>query len=77
MAPAMRLTRDPTNTADIVAVVAMVLAILAIVWARIELYGTGDIEDALAGDFSAATQAACGPQQEAVLRNRLIVGFSQ
>ncbi|HEX5611413.1 MAG TPA: hypothetical protein VFX67_02085 [Burkholderiales bacterium] len=73
----MRLTRDPTSAADAIAIVTMVIAILAIVWARIELYGTGDIEDALAGDYSAATLAACGPQHEAVLRNRMIVGFSQ
>ena len=77
MVHAMRLTRNPTSTADIVAVVAMVVAILAIVWARIELYGTGDIEDALSGDLSPATLAASGPHHEAVLRNRLIVGFSQ
>ena len=74
---AMRLTREPTNTADFIAVLAMLVAILAIVWARIELYGTGDIEEALAGEASPATLAACGGQQEALVRNRWIVGFSQ
>lgn len=73
----MRLTRNPTSTADTIAILAMAITILAIVWARIALYGTGDIEDALAGEVSAATLAACGPHHEAVLRNRLIVGFSQ
>jgi hypothetical protein len=73
----MRLTRNPTSVADKVAVAAMLIAMLAIVWARIELYGTRDIEDALAGDISVATLACCSGEQEAVLRNRWIVGFSQ
>jgi hypothetical protein len=74
---AMRLTREPTSAADTVAILAMLIAILAIVWARIELYGTADIEDALAGDVSSATLAPCGEQHEALVRNRWIVGFSQ
>jgi len=72
----MRLTRKPTSTADAIAIAAMVIAILAILWARIELYGTGDIEDALAGELSPAAAACTGPQ-EAVVRNRWIVGFGQ
>lgn len=74
---AMRLTKDPTNTADIIAILAMVIAILAIVWARIEIYGTGDIEDALAGEISSATRAVCTGQHEALVRNRWIAGFNQ
>lgn len=77
MALAMRLTKDPTDIADTVALAAMLIAILAILWARIELYGTGDIENALVGEPSRTTLAACGEQQDAVVRNRWIVGFSQ
>jgi len=72
----MRLERKPTATADRVAVIAMVLAILAIVWARIELYGTGDIEDALSGKTTAAAAACNSKQAEALARNRWATGFS-
>ena len=71
----MRLTRNPTCAADIIAIAAMVIAILAIVWARVELYGTSDIEDALGGDAAATTTLTA--EHEAVVRNRWVVGFSQ
>ena len=64
---------------DLVAVIAMVLAILAIVWARIEVFGTGDIEDALTGEVSQVARA-CTPNcslHAEVVRNRSLAGFSQ
>jgi len=73
----MRLTRNPTSTADIIAILAMLIAILAIVWARIELYGTRDIEDALGGEFSPATLESCTGSHEALVRNRWVAGFNQ
>lgn len=72
----MRLERKPTAAADLVAVIAMVLAILAIVWARIELYGTGDIEDALSGETTSVAAACNSKQAEALTRNRWATGFS-
>jgi hypothetical protein len=43
---------------DRVAVIAMALAMLAIVWGRIEVFGTGDIEDALSGKILRRRSAA-------------------
>ena len=72
----MRLERKPTEKVDLVAVIAMALAILAILWARIEVFGTGDIEDALSGEVSSSTKV-CTSHADALVRNRLIVGFTQ
>lgn len=73
----MRLERRPTAKVDFVAVIAMLLAVLAILWARIEVFGTGDIEDALTGEVSGPA-LACNPlQAEALVRNRSIAGFTQ
>lgn len=73
----MRFERKPTPTVDVIAVVAMVLAALAIIWARVALLGTGDIEDALTGEASASSAACDTERLEAVARNRWITGFSQ
>ena len=61
----------------ILAVIAMVVAMLLITWARFELHGTGDIEAALTEDGPIAP----GPedQQEldaAVTSNRFATGVS-
>ena len=73
----MRLERRPTAKVDFVAVIAMLLAVLAILWARIEVFGTGDIEDALTGEVSGPV-LNCNPlQAEALVRNRSIAGFTQ
>lgn len=73
----MRFERKPTPTADAIAVIAMVLAMLAIVWARIALLGTGDIEATLTGEVSPAA-GSCDPAHlEAVARSRWVTGFSQ
>ena len=72
----VRLERRPTAKVDFLAVIAMVLAVLAIVWARIEVFGTRDIEDALTGEASGPL--ACNPlHAEALVRNRSIAGFTQ
>ena len=72
----MRLDRQPTARVDLIAVIAMALAVLAIVWARIEVFGTEDIGDALSGQVSSST-AACPPYAEALMRNRSVAGFTQ
>ena len=72
----MRLERQPTAGVDLIAVIAMALAVLAILWARIEVFGTGDIEDALSGEVSSST-AACPLHAEALVRNRSVAGFTQ
>ena len=73
----MRLELKPTEGMDLIAVVAMALAILAIVWARIEVFGTGDIEDALSGEITASTAGCTTLHAEALLRNRSVAGFTQ
>jgi hypothetical protein len=45
----MRLDRQPTAGIDLIALIAMALAICTIVWAHVAVLGTGDIEDALSG----------------------------
>lgn len=73
----VRLERRPTAKVDFVAVIAMALAVLAILWARIEVFGTRDIEDALTGEVSGSV-LACNPMQaEALVRNRSVAGFTQ
>ena len=73
----MQFERRPTAKVDFVAVIAMALAVLAILWARIEVFGTGDIEDALTGEVSAATLACNTLHAEALVRNRSLAGFTQ
>ena len=73
----MRLERKPTAKADLVAVISMALAVLAILWARIEVFGTGDLEDALTGERSAPAIACNTLHTEALLRNRSVAGFTQ
>ena len=73
----VRLERRPTAKVDLVAVIAMVLAVLAILWARIEVFGTRDIEDALTGEVSGPA-LSCNPlHAEALVRNRSVAGFTQ
>ena len=60
-----------------IAVIAMVLAVLAILWARIEVFGTRDIEDALTGEASPAAMACNTLHAEALVRNRSVAGFTQ
>ena len=72
----MRLERQPTAGVDLIAVIAMALAVLAILWARIEVFGTADIEDALSGEVSSSA-ADCPLHAEALVRNRSVAGFTQ
>ena len=74
---AMHFERRPTAKVDFVAVIAMALAVLVILWARIEVFGTADIEDALTGEVS-GTALGCNPlHAEALVRNRSVAGFTQ
>jgi hypothetical protein len=70
----MRFERKPTASVDLIAVIAMALAMLVIVWARIEVIGTGDLEDALSDQVTSETAAL---HAEALLRNRSVTGFTQ
>jgi hypothetical protein len=72
----MRLERKPTAGLDLLAVIAMALAICAIVWARIEVLGTSDIEDALSGEISSSAVPHAS-HAEALVRNRWIAGLNQ
>ena len=63
----------------ILAVLAIVLAILLITWARVEVHGTGDLEEAFT---EPAPQADPRPVMErevdqAVASSRFATGFSQ
>ena len=69
----MRLELKPTAGIDVLALIAMVLAICTIVWAHIEVLGTGDIEAALSGEIS----SSAAPHVEALVRNRWIAGLNQ
>ncbi len=65
----------------VIAVVAIVCAILLIMWARVEVHGTTDIEDALEAPISekAHVDSRTHEQREvdaAVTSNRFITGFS-
>jgi len=72
----MRLERKPTAGLDLLAVIAMALAICAIIWARIEVLGTSDIEDALSGEISSPA-VPYASHAEALVRNRWIAGLNQ
>ena len=73
----VRLERRPTAKVDFVAVLAMALAVFAILWARIEVFGTRDIENALTGEVSGPSAACNTEHAEALVRNRSIAGFTQ
>ena len=72
----MRLELKPTAGIDVLALIAMVLAICTIVWAHIEVLGTGDIEAALSGEISSSA-APYASHVEALVRNRWIAGLNQ
>ena len=73
----MQLERRPTAGVDLIAVIAMAFAVLAILWARIEVFGTADIEDALTGETSGAALGCNTLHAEALVRNRSVAGFTQ
>lgn len=59
-----------------VAVFAIVASMLAIVWAKVEVLGTRDIERTLGEEEASLTQV-CVDRLEAVVFNRWATGFSQ
>ena len=73
----VRLERRQSAKLEFVAVIAMALAVLAILWARIEVFGTRDIEDALTGEVSDPALACNTLHAEALVRNRSVAGFTQ
>jgi hypothetical protein len=58
------------------AVFAIIAAMLAIVWAKVEVLGTRDLERTL-GDEDASLTKACSDRLEALAFNRWATGFSQ
>lgn len=72
----MRLERKPTAGIDLLALIAMALAICTIVWAHIEVLGTGDVEAALSGEISSSA-APYASHVEALVRNRWIASLNQ
>ena len=63
----------------VVAIVAMIVAMLLIVWARFEVHGTGDIESALTEEGPIEGQPQSEGQREldhAVTTNRFATGVS-
>jgi len=63
----------------ILAVLAMVLAILLITWARVEVHGTGDLEEALSEPPPQIDPRPAAERgvDEAVATSRFATGFSQ
>ena len=58
-----------------IAIAAIVLSMLAIVWAKVEILGTRDIERTLTEE-SATLAQICVDRLEAVALNRWATGFS-
>jgi hypothetical protein len=58
------------------AVFAIIAAMLAIVWAKVEVLGTRDLERTL-GEEDASLTKACIDRLEALAFNRWATGFSQ
>jgi hypothetical protein len=58
------------------AVFSIFVAMLAIVWAKVEVLGTRDIERTLTEEGATLTQV-CADRLEAVAFNRWATGFSQ
>ncbi len=59
-----------------IALAAIILAMLAIVWAKIEILGTRDIERTLTEEEATLAQV-CIDKLQAVAFNRWATGFSQ
>jgi hypothetical protein len=77
--PAPATGGNPDQTHPFVgraAVVAMIAAMLAIVWAKVEVLGTRDIERTLGEEEASLTQV-CIDRLEALAFNRWATGFSQ
>lgn len=68
---------QPRRSIDRIALGAIVAAIVALVWARIEILGTGDLERMLADDGTPLPAQCDLRKLEAVTMNRWAAGFSQ
>ena len=67
----------PKKSIDRIALGAIIAAILAIIWAKVEILGTRDIERMLADDAT-PLPAECDIRRfEAVTMNRWVGGFLQ
>ena len=68
---------QPRRSTDRIALAAIVVAILALIWAKVEILGTGEFERLLADD-GAPLPAHCDIRKlEAVTMNRWAAGVSQ
>lgn len=68
---------QPRRSTDRIALAAIVAAILTLIWARIEILGTGDIERLLADDGAPLPEHCDIRKLEAVTMNRWAAGVSQ
>ena len=59
-----------------IAIAAIVAAVTAIIWAKVEFLGTHDIERTLGGEVAALDQG-CEQRLQAVASSRWATGFSQ
>ena len=69
--------QPPRRSIDRIALGAIVAAILALIWAKIEILGTGDLERLLADDGTPLPAQCDVRNLEAVTLNRWAAGFSQ
>ena len=73
----METRMRPSKSIDRIALGAIIAAILVIIWAKVEILGTHDIERMLADDAT-PLPAECDVQRlEAVTMNRWAGGFLQ
>lgn len=68
---------QPRRSIDRIALGAIVAAILALIWARFEVLGTGDLERLLANDGAPLPEHCDVRKLEAITMNRWAAGFSQ
>ncbi len=68
---------QPRRSTDRIALAAIVLAILSLIWARIEILGTGDFERLFADDGAPLPEHCDIQKLEAVTMTRWAAGVSQ
>ena len=68
---------QPNKRMDRIALGAIIATILAIVWAKVEILGTRDIERTLTEDTTPLPAECDLRRLEAVTMNRWAAGFSQ
>jgi hypothetical protein len=75
--PMTEARMQPRRSIDRVALAAIVVAILMLIWARFEILGTGDFERLLANDGAPLPEHCDIRHLEAVTMNRWAAGVTQ